>query len=245
MISPVHGSLQRRLLDWVAVPFSRGSSWPRDRTHVSYVSCFGRQVLHRCATWEAHLCGSPKNYSFIYFMFIPIWILYIYIRTMDTWYTHTYNFYSFFENWIFYLYQVNGSITSNLSIQLCLIITELWAHMHATEMHLLLLASIGMGFSNGSAGKESTCSEGETRDTGLIPESGRSPGGRYATHSSILPWKTHGQRSLVATIQKGHKESDISEQLSTAHSIYMVNYSELEDYFVVVVGECCLLLLKW
>ena len=68
---------------------------------MSLISCFGRQVLHHSATWEAHLCGSSKNYSFIYFMFIPIWILYIFIRTMDIWYPHTYNFYSFFDNWIF------------------------------------------------------------------------------------------------------------------------------------------------
>ena len=30
----------------VATPSSRGSSWPRDQTHVSYVSCIGRQVLY-------------------------------------------------------------------------------------------------------------------------------------------------------------------------------------------------------
>ena len=30
--------LQARILEWVALPFSRGSSWPRDQTHVSYVS---------------------------------------------------------------------------------------------------------------------------------------------------------------------------------------------------------------
>ena len=30
--SSVHGSLQARILEWVAMPFSRGSSWPRDRT---------------------------------------------------------------------------------------------------------------------------------------------------------------------------------------------------------------------
>ena len=29
----VHGMLQARILEWVAVPFSRGSSWPRDRIH--------------------------------------------------------------------------------------------------------------------------------------------------------------------------------------------------------------------
>ena len=35
-----------RMLDWVAIPFSRGLSWPRDQTHVSYVSCIGRQILY-------------------------------------------------------------------------------------------------------------------------------------------------------------------------------------------------------
>ena len=31
----VHGILQARILEWVAFPFSRGSSQPRDRTQVS------------------------------------------------------------------------------------------------------------------------------------------------------------------------------------------------------------------
>ena len=33
--SSVHGILQARILEWVAVPSSRGSSWPRDQTHIS------------------------------------------------------------------------------------------------------------------------------------------------------------------------------------------------------------------
>ena len=37
--SCVHGILQARILEWVAMPFSRGASPPRDRTHVSCVSC--------------------------------------------------------------------------------------------------------------------------------------------------------------------------------------------------------------
>ena len=37
--SSVNGILQARLLEWVAFPFSRGSSQPRDWTCVSYVSC--------------------------------------------------------------------------------------------------------------------------------------------------------------------------------------------------------------
>ena len=44
--SSVHGVLQARILEWVAVPSSRGSSWPRDRTHVSWVSCIGRQIFY-------------------------------------------------------------------------------------------------------------------------------------------------------------------------------------------------------
>ena len=36
------GTLQARILEWVAMPSSRGSSPPRDRTHVFSISCIGR-----------------------------------------------------------------------------------------------------------------------------------------------------------------------------------------------------------
>ena len=36
--SSVHGILQARILEWVAIPFSRGSSQPRDRTQVSCIA---------------------------------------------------------------------------------------------------------------------------------------------------------------------------------------------------------------
>ena len=45
--SSVHGILQARVLEWVAMPSSRGSSRPRDPTLVSCISCTGRQVLYR------------------------------------------------------------------------------------------------------------------------------------------------------------------------------------------------------
>ena len=35
--SSVHGILKARTLEWVAIPFSRGSSHPRDRTQVSCI----------------------------------------------------------------------------------------------------------------------------------------------------------------------------------------------------------------
>ena len=49
--SSVHGSFQARILEWVAISYSKGSSWPKDRTHVSCISCTGRQVLYHCSTW--------------------------------------------------------------------------------------------------------------------------------------------------------------------------------------------------
>ena len=44
--SSVHGILQARILGWVAMPSSRGSFSPRDRTCVSYASCIGRWILY-------------------------------------------------------------------------------------------------------------------------------------------------------------------------------------------------------
>ena len=37
--SSVHGISQVRILEWVVISYSRGSSWLRDQTHVSCVSC--------------------------------------------------------------------------------------------------------------------------------------------------------------------------------------------------------------
>ena len=53
--SPVHGISQARILQWVAISSSRGSSRPRDQTGVSRVSCSGRQILYHWATWETSL----------------------------------------------------------------------------------------------------------------------------------------------------------------------------------------------
>ena len=45
--SSVHGIFQARILDWVAISFSRGSSWPRDQTH----------LLH----WQADFTTKPPE----------------------------------------------------------------------------------------------------------------------------------------------------------------------------------------
>ena len=51
--SYVHGVFQARMLEWVAISLgSKGSSWPRDWTHVS---CIGRQILDHWVTWETFI----------------------------------------------------------------------------------------------------------------------------------------------------------------------------------------------
>ena len=59
--SSVHGILQARILEWVAISSSKGSSPPRDRTCISCVSCLWRQILYHCATWEA-LTSEPQTF---------------------------------------------------------------------------------------------------------------------------------------------------------------------------------------
>ena len=70
-------------------------------------------------------------------------------------------------------------------------------------------------FLGGSDGKESACNAG---DLGLIPGSGRSPGGG---HGNPLQYSTclenpRGQKSLVGYRLRGYKDLDTTEKLSTA-----------------------------
>ena len=52
--SSVHGILQASILEWSAISYSRGSSWPRDWTCISCGSHIDRQILYQ----YCHL-GSP------------------------------------------------------------------------------------------------------------------------------------------------------------------------------------------
>ena len=48
--SSVHGIFPARILEWLAISFSRRSFWPWDRT---WVSCIGRRLHYHWATREA------------------------------------------------------------------------------------------------------------------------------------------------------------------------------------------------
>ena len=51
--SSVHGILQARILEWVAMPSSMGSSLPRDWTYISYILCIAGGFFTTSATWQA------------------------------------------------------------------------------------------------------------------------------------------------------------------------------------------------
>ena len=65
--SSVHGILQARILQWVAMPAPRGSSWPRDRTRVS-ISC----TAGRFFTAEPLQKPHASVYRLTNMMFIPL-----------------------------------------------------------------------------------------------------------------------------------------------------------------------------
>ena len=54
--SSAHGTIQARILEWVAISYSRGSSWPKDWTCLSCVSYTGRHILY-----HSHHLGSPPT----------------------------------------------------------------------------------------------------------------------------------------------------------------------------------------
>ena len=63
--SSVHGIFQARILEWVAIWFSKGSSWPRVQTHISHIACIGRQILYcwdtgEALTWSVDRLNSPR-----------------------------------------------------------------------------------------------------------------------------------------------------------------------------------------
>ena len=58
-----------------------------------------------------------------------------------------------------------------------------------------------LGFPGGSVVKESPCNAGDTGDAGLIPGWEDPLEEEMATHSSILPGESHGQRNLVGYTQ--------------------------------------------
>ena len=62
----VHGILQARILQWVAISFFRGCSRPRDWTCISYVSCISRQVLYPESPASQWILYHPASQWILY-----------------------------------------------------------------------------------------------------------------------------------------------------------------------------------
>ena len=62
----VHGISQARILEWIAISSSRGSSQPRDQTRVSSISRIVRQILYHCTSWEAPYCTTLNANGFFF-----------------------------------------------------------------------------------------------------------------------------------------------------------------------------------
>ena len=66
---------RQRTLEWVAIFFSRGSSWPRGRTWDSSISCISKRILYHCAT-SFHQCHENSNMilnekNILHFVILP------------------------------------------------------------------------------------------------------------------------------------------------------------------------------
>jgi len=65
-VSSVHGILQARILEWVAMPHSKGPSRPRDGTCVSCIFCIAGRFF------TAEPPGKPPvRYSLLLFLLMP------------------------------------------------------------------------------------------------------------------------------------------------------------------------------
>ena len=65
--SSFHGILQGRMLECIAISYSRGSSWPRGQIHVTCISCIGRRIRYYYSTWEARGQSSSLLCLFLFF----------------------------------------------------------------------------------------------------------------------------------------------------------------------------------
>ena len=103
--SSVHGILQARVLEWVAMPSSRGYSQPRDQTRVSFIA--GR-FLTIWATREAHIQHKTSKFPALrltYLHFLHDTTVLIWTRPRQGWRRQSVH-HSYRQNWF-----INNSLT--------------------------------------------------------------------------------------------------------------------------------------
>ena len=118
----VCGIFQARILEWVVISSSSRSSWPRDWTRVSCISCIGRRILYQlshcgspCPVWRFyHFASSKDIFEAAWFPTLPTKFI-VKFWNVSLWWDRLFpcNFYLHFPfhewSWIF-LYMVKGRL---------------------------------------------------------------------------------------------------------------------------------------
>ena len=63
--SSVHEIFQTRVLEWVAISYSKGSSWPRDQICIFWISCIGRWIFCYHTTWVWSWINKPPMFCHV------------------------------------------------------------------------------------------------------------------------------------------------------------------------------------
>ena len=203
----VHGISQARILEWVAISFSRGSSRPRGQTCVSGISCTG--ILYHWATREVPLCCYPAlnpciaiwvfSFSlcvvlliFSLFLFQPVPLAFLPPPLSFILGVHwlTWKVKIFAMGVLFFCVMPNIRILGNTWWfgRFCSVYwaSQVGANGKELASHWALVV------------KSLPANAGDVRGTGSMPRSGRSPGGG---HGNPLQYSClenfHGQRSLA------------------------------------------------
>ena len=82
--SSIHGIVQARILEWFALSFYRGSSWPRDQTPVC---CIAGRYLPSELPWKPHIYVYTHTHTHTMYMYI---CTYMHIHVCICVYTHVY-----------------------------------------------------------------------------------------------------------------------------------------------------------
>ena len=80
--SSVHRIFQARILKWSAISSFRRSSWPRDRTHVSCVSCNGTWILYH---WAPLAAINGRVFWVMFYMLVRRGLLVTLRISTETW----------------------------------------------------------------------------------------------------------------------------------------------------------------
>ena len=73
--SSVCGLLQERILEWIAILSSKGSSWPRDQAHISYVSCIAGGFFTAESLGKFFLSTAPAYSLGLSYALLPLLLL--------------------------------------------------------------------------------------------------------------------------------------------------------------------------